>query len=73
MSKWMRQIHRWLSMFFIVCVLVNIIVNFIITSAPKQLVLGVGLFTLLPLILLMLTGLYLFLLPYRSRSRVKSS
>jgi hypothetical protein len=39
------------------------LVNFVVL-APQQIVLGVGLLTLLPLGLLMLTGLYLFVLPY---------
>jgi quinol-cytochrome oxidoreductase complex cytochrome b subunit len=68
MSTWIRQTHRWLSLAFTACVLANIVVNFVI-SVPKPLVVGVGLFTLLPLALLMVTGLYLFVLPYATRWR----
>lgn len=66
MSKWIRQSHRWLSVAFTLLVLANVVLNFV-APAPEQLVLFVGLFTLLPLVLLMLTGLYLFVLPYRVR------
>lgn len=65
-SKWIRQTHRWLSITFTVLVIVNIILNFV-ASAPEQLVLWVGILTLLPLALLMFTGLYLFVQPYATR------
>jgi hypothetical protein len=58
-SKWLRQIHRWLSIAFTVAVIVNIVA----LVREKQAV-WVDLLALLPLILLMLTGLYLFVLPY---------
>ena len=62
-SKWIRQAHRWLSIIFTTLVVVNIVLNFF-TAAPEQLALWVGLATLLPLALLMFSGLYLFVLPY---------
>jgi hypothetical protein len=67
-SKWIRQIHRWLSIAFTVLVIVNIVLNFV-APGPEQLTLWVGLLTLLPLALLMLTGLYLFVLPHATRWR----
>jgi len=67
-SKWIRQIHRWLSIVFTVLVIVNIVLNFV-APGPEQLTLWVGLLTLLPLALLMLTGLYLFVLPHARRWR----
>lgn len=67
-SKWIRQTHRWLSITFTVLVIVNIVLNFV-APAPEQLTLWVGILTLLPLALLMLTGLYLFVLPYAIRRR----
>jgi hypothetical protein len=67
-SKWIRQIHRWLSIVFTVLVIVNIVLNFV-APGPEQLTLWVGLLTLLPLALLMLTGLYLFVLPHATRWR----
>ena len=68
-SKWIRQVHRWLSIIFTTLVVVNIVLNFL-TPAPEQLALWVGLATLLPLALLMLSGLYLFVLPYATRRRI---
>jgi hypothetical protein len=65
-SKWVRQIHRWLSMAFALAVLANIAV-----LGQEQLGLWVGLFTLLPLALLLLTGLYLFVLPHATRWRAR--
>lgn len=67
-SKWIRQTHRWLSITFTALVAVNIILNFAV-PAPEPLAMWVGILTLLPLALLMLTGLYLFVLPYARRRR----
>lgn len=68
-SKGIRQTHRWLSIVFTVAVIANIVVN---VAAPEReaLALGVGIAALLPLVLLMVTGLYLFVLPYTARGRV---
>jgi uncharacterized iron-regulated membrane protein len=63
-NTWVRQIHRWLSIAFTVAVIVNIVA----LVQEKQAV-WVGLLALLPLVLLMLTGLYLFVLPYATRWR----
>src|SRR5262249_44045287 len=63
-NKWVRQIHRWLSMAFTVAVIVNIV-----AIALKKYSGGVGLLPLLPLALLLVTGLYLFVLPYAARWR----
>lgn len=67
-NKRIRQLHRGLSVIFTVLVIVNIVLNFA-APAPEQLALTVGVLTLLPLALLMLTGLYLFALPYVVRRR----
>lgn len=67
-NVWMRQTHRWLSIAFTVLVLANIVVNFVLVG-QQQLAVWVGLFTLLPLVLLLVTGLYLFALPYAARWR----
>ena len=67
-NKWFRQTHRWLSIVFTLLVLVNIVIN-IFASGQEQLVLWVGLLTLLPLFLLLFSGLYLFVLPYASAWR----
>lgn len=67
-NTWFRQTHRWLSLIFTLLVIANIIVN-VLPLASAQLVLWVGLFTLLPLFLLLFTGLYLFVLPYTTKWR----
>ena len=58
-NKLMRQVHRWLSIAFTVAVVVNIVAM----TQEKQAV-WVGMLALLPLILLLLSGLYMFALPY---------
>ena len=63
-NKWVRQTHRWLSIAFTV----GVIVNFV-AVAQKKYTVWVGLLALLPLALLMLTGLYLFVLPYAAKWR----
>ena len=61
-NKWVRQIHRWLSIAFTVAVIVNIVV-----LGQRELAVWVGFLTLLPLALLLLSGLYLFVLPYAAK------
>lgn len=64
MNKWVRQIHRWLSITFTLFVMANFIV-----LGKDKIAFWVGVLTLLPLALLMFTGLYLFVLPYLARRR----
>ena len=59
-----RQGHRWISILFTLAVIVNISA---MTQAEPPL--WIGLMALLPLILLLLSGLYLFALPYIARAR----
>ena len=66
-NKWIRQAHRWLSIAFTV----SVIVTFIALSRENPLV-WVSYVPLLPLALLLLTGLYLFVLPYVSRRAGRS-
>jgi archaellum biogenesis protein FlaJ (TadC family) len=63
-SKWVRQIHRWLSIVFTVAVIVNIV-----AIALKKYTNGVGLLAVFPVVLLLFTGLYLFVLPYATKWR----
>ena len=63
-NMWVRQVHRWLSIAFTVAVIVNIVAML----QEKQAV-WVGLLALFPLILLLFTGLYMFVLPYAARWR----
>lgn len=62
-NAWVRQIHRWVSMIFTVAVIIVTIVV-LVQEQPAE---WVYLSPLLPLALLLLTGLYLFALPYRTR------
>jgi len=64
-SLGIRKVHRWLSIIFTV-VVVGIFVTLGIGQEPAQWVYFLPLF---PLALLMLTGLYLFVLPYAARRR----
>lgn len=63
-NQWIRQMHRWVAMAFTLAVIVNIVAMLRGTQAV-----WVGLLALLPLALLLLSGLYLFVLPYASRWR----
>ena len=63
-NQWIRQIHRWLSIAFTLFVIANFVV-----LGRGQIAFWVGSLTLVPLALLLLTGLYLFALPYASRWR----
>jgi heme A synthase len=61
---WLRQIHRWLSIAFTVAVIINSIA--VARGAYAD---WLGLLALLPLALLLFTGLYLFALPYATKWR----
>jgi hypothetical protein len=62
-NAWLRQIHRWLSIAFTAGVIANTIVIFSLGQG-QQPAFWIYLLALLPLALLLLTGLYLFVLPY---------
>jgi uncharacterized membrane protein len=64
-DKWIRQVHRWLSIAFMAAV-IAVIVAMGRQQAPA---IWVGLLALVPLIVLLLTGLYLFVLPYATNWR----
>ena len=63
-----RQSHRWVSIAFTVGVITNMAVMSQLkgNEAPPV---WVGLMALIPLILLLVSGLYLFALPYATRWR----
>jgi hypothetical protein len=63
-SMWIRQIHRWLSIAFTLSVIATFI-----ALAQKEPLVWVSYIPLLPLFLLLGTGLYLFALPYLARWR----
>ena len=64
MNEWIRQAHRWTSIAFAVAVMVNIV-----AMMRKDPPVWVGLLALFPLVLLLISGLYLFVLPYAARRR----
>jgi hypothetical protein len=63
-NMWIRQVHRWLSIGFTVAVITNVLAM----GLQKQAI-WIGLLALFPLILLLLSGLYLFALPYATKWR----
>lgn len=64
MNRRIRQTHRWLAMTFTATVIVTLAAA--LQEQPPEWVFYVPLF---PLLVLMLTGLYLFALPYATRLR----
>ena len=66
LNSWIRQIHRWLSIAFTVTVIANFIALAQGGGTPPPWVTYSPLF---PLGLLLLSGLYLFVLPYATRWR----
>ena len=63
-NKWVRQIHRWLSIAFTVAVIVNIV-----AVVQGKYSARLGLLAVAPLAFLLLSGLYLFVLSYASKWR----
>ncbi|RKH26645.1 hypothetical protein D7Y13_20300 [Corallococcus praedator] len=63
-THWIRLFHRWLSIAFTVAVIVNIV-----AMAKESTVVWVGFLALIPLALLLFSGLYLFVLPYAHKWR----
>jgi len=60
-NLWIRQGHRWLSIVFTVTVGVNFIARAIDSTGPSS---WITYSPLPPLFLMLVTGLYLFALPY---------
>ncbi|WP_437733284.1 hypothetical protein [Sorangium sp. So ce1335] len=63
-DRWIRQTHRWLSLVFTAAVIANLA-----SFGQEEPAVWVGLLALIPLVLLLITGLYLFVLPYATRRR----
>jgi hypothetical protein len=63
-SASIRQVHRWLSIAFTIAVIINLA-----AMSQEQPALWIGLLALFPLILLLITGLYMFVLPYTAKGR----
>jgi hypothetical protein len=65
-SSWVRQIHRWLSIAFTLTVIANFVALARGGGMPPP---WITYAPLLPLALLLFSGLYLFALPYVTRWR----
>ncbi|URK89316.1 hypothetical protein LP421_31175 (plasmid) [Rhizobium sp. RCAM05350] len=63
-NLWIRQAHRWLSIFFTVAVIANFAAMGL-GEPPSWIVYA----PLPPLFLLMFTGLYMFAIPYAAKWR----
>ena len=61
-NKWVRQLHRWLAIAFTVTVIATFV-----ALAQEDPVVWVSYTPLLPLALLLFSGLYLFALPYLAK------
>lgn len=64
---WIRSAHRWLSLMFTGAFLLNLA-----TMGEEEPNLWIGLLALLPLLLLLVTGLYLFFAPYLASWRQRA-
>lgn len=64
-NKWVRQIHRWLSIVFTA----TVVAIFAALGLGMEPAFWVYFLPLAPLALLLLSGLYLFVLPYAARRR----
>jgi len=64
MNYWIRQMHRWFSIAFTLTVVANFVA---MTQGPPPALITYS--PLVPLALLLFTGLYLFVLPYAARRR----
>ena len=63
-SNWIRQTHRWVSIAFTVAMIVNVVALVLQAQAVWMVFVAV-----VPLLFLMLTGLYMFALPYFATPR----
>jgi hypothetical protein len=67
-GQWMRQGHRWLSIAFTLAVAANFAYRALAAGEPPA---WLTYSPLPPLFLLMLSGLYLFALPYVARRKAR--
>ncbi len=63
-NRWIRQTHRWLSIAFTVAVIVNAVA--IVRGGYSR---TLGVLAVAVLVLMFLTGAYLFVLPYAAKWR----
>jgi hypothetical protein len=67
MNAWIRQTHRWLSIVFTITVIANFVALGLGRGAAPPAWITYS--PLLPLALLLFSGLYLFALPYFAKRR----
>ena len=65
-NQWIRQTHRWVSIAFTVAVIVNGVA--VVRGKYNA---KVGLLAVYPIPFLLVTGLYLFVLPYSAKWRIR--
>jgi hypothetical protein len=68
-SQWIRQAHRWIAIAFTLTVIANFVALAMVEGQPAS---WVTYSPLLPLALLLFSGLYLFVLPYMGKWRGKA-
>lgn len=61
-SRFVRAAHRWVSIAFTLAVVVNLVALW-----RQRQETWIGILALVPLLVLLVSGLYLFVLPYRGR------
>jgi quinol-cytochrome oxidoreductase complex cytochrome b subunit len=66
MSQFIREAHRWIAILFTLTVIANFIAMGVTGGQPPA---WITYSPLLPLALLLLTGLYMFVLPYAAKWR----
>ena len=66
MNTWIRQIHRWVAIIFTGTVVANFVAMGMTGGQPPA---YITYSPLLPLAILLFTGLYLFVLPYLLKRR----
>lgn len=68
-SLWIRKTHRWVAMAFTLTVVANFAAMAVVGPPPAWITYS----PLLPLAVLLFSGLYLFALPYLNRNRGNAS
>jgi hypothetical protein len=63
-NQWVRQIHRWLAIVFTLTVIANFV-----AIAMGEVPMWITYSPLPPLLFMLLTGLYMFALPYMAKRR----
>ncbi len=64
MNKIVRQTHRWVSLAFTLIAIANFVALGVGADAP-----WLGYIAVIPLLLLLPTGIYLFVLPYLAKGK----